>query len=296
MEHLQSITDGCEMITFKPFVDHNSTGLNCGHAMQNQILRPAIPILMYHQISPGPSPAFRKYAVTVKAFAAQMQWLTRAGYIPISLDALIAYRSGLGTLPLRPVVITFDDGFRDCAEHAVPILKAQSFTATFYLVAGLVGKTSRWLLSERGIEFPLIDWATARQLVAAGFDCGCHTMSHPRLADLTPALCRDELIGARQLLEDNLGHGVTHLAYPFGSFNDSVRAIAAETGYRSACSVQVGLSRADDDPLALHRVPICGQDSLLDFICRLRTARSVREYMGLKARALMPVFHSKNFN
>ena len=274
----------------------NSTALNCGRAMESRVLKPAIPILMYHQISPGPSPAFRKYSVTVKAFAAQMQWLARAGYVPISLDALIACRSGRGTLPLRPVVITFDDGFRDCAEHAVPILKALSFTAAFYLVAGLVGKTSRWLLAEHGIEFPLMDWATARQLEAAGFHCGCHTMSHPRLADLSPSLCREELLWSRQLLEDNLGHEVTDLAYPFGSFNDSVRAIAAETGYRSACSVRIGLSAADDDPLALHRVPITGQDSLTDFICRLHTARSVREYLRIKVRALMPASHSKNFN
>jgi peptidoglycan/xylan/chitin deacetylase (PgdA/CDA1 family) len=248
--------------------------------MHDQVLRPAIPILMYHQISPQASRAFRKYVVTVKAFAAQMNWLARAGYVPISLDTLIAYRSGRDALPVRPVVITFDDGFRDCAEHAVPILKARSFTATFYLVAGMVGETSRWLLAERGIEFQLMDWATARQLVAAGFNCGCHTMSHPRLADLSPALCHEELLRSRQLLEDNLGHEVTHLAYPFGSFNDSVRAVVAETGYRSACSVRIGLSASDDDPLALHRVPICGQDSLLDFICRLSTARSIREYMG----------------
>jgi peptidoglycan/xylan/chitin deacetylase (PgdA/CDA1 family) len=285
---LQFPTDGCELMS--------SSFLRSGRAMKNQVSQLAIPILMYHQISPQPSRAVRKYVVSVKAFAAQMNWLSRAGYVPISLDALIAYRSGRGTLPLRPVVITFDDGFRDCAEHAVPILKAQNFTATFYLVAGLVSKTSRWLLSERGIEFPLLDWATARQLKSAGFHCGSHTMSHARLADLSPALCREELLGSRQLLEDNLGHAVTHLAYPFGSFNDSVRAIVAETGYRSACSVQIGLSPVDDDPLALRRVPICGQDSLLDFICRLRTARSLREYLGIQVRALMPAPHSKNFN
>jgi peptidoglycan/xylan/chitin deacetylase (PgdA/CDA1 family) len=264
--------------------------------MQSQVLRPAIPILMYHQVTPQPCPAFSKYAVTLKAFAAQIRWLAGAGYTPISLDALLAYRSGRGTLPLRPVIITFDDGFQDCADHAVPILKTHSFTAIFYLVAGLVGKTSRWLLSERGIEFPLLDWATARQLKAAGFHCGSHSMSHPRLADLSPALCREELLWSRQLLEDNLGHEVRHLAYPFGSFNESVRAIAAETGYRSACSVRIGLSTVDDDPLVLHRVPISGQDSLLDFICRLRTARSLREFMRGKVWALQRRFHLHRSN
>lgn len=244
-----------------------------------------IPILMYHQVARRPLPAFRKYTVTPKAFAAQMRWLALARYVPITLDALLDHRDGRGSLPARAVIITFDDGFRDCADEAVPILQAHGFTAIFYLVAGLIGQTSRWLLAERGFELPLMDWPTARRLEAAGFQCGAHTLSHPRLAELSPAACRRELRDSRRLLEDQLGHEVRHLAYPFGSFDESVRASAAESGYRSACSVQIGLSNADDDPLALHRVPITGEDSLLDFICRLRTARTLREVLGSNVRA-----------
>ena len=208
-----------------------------------------------------------------------MNWLTLAGYVPTTLDRLLAHRGGHCFLPARPVVITFDDGFQDCVEHAVPILQAQGFTAIFYLVAGLVGKTSRWLLSERGVELPLMDWADARHLEAAGFQCGSHAMTHPRLADLSPQACREELLGSRRLLQDHLGHEVNHLAYPFGSFNEKVRALAAETGYHSACSVKIGLSSMDDDVLALHRVPVSGEDSLLDFICRLHTARGMGDML-----------------
>lgn len=238
---------------------------------------------MYHQVTPRPLPAFRKYAVTPKAFAAQMRWLALTGYVPVTLDALADYRSGRGALPLRPVIITFDDGFQDCVDHAVPILQNQRFTAVFYLVVGLMGKTSRWLLRERGIEFPLMDWATARQLAAAEFQFGTHTLSHPRLVDLSPAACREELLKSRLLMEDHLGREITHLAYPFGSFNPHVRTLAAETGYRSACSVRIGLSTPDDDLLALHRVPVNGQDSLPDFVCRLRTAQSLSESLAGKA-------------
>ena len=242
-------------------------------------MKTCIPILMYHQVTPHPPPALRKYVVTPKAFAAQMNWLALTGYVPITLDILLAHRTGGCPLTSRPIVITFDDGFQDCVEHAVPILRARGFTAIFYLVAGLVGKTSRWLLSERGIELPLMDWAAARRLEAAGFHCGSHTMSHPHLADISPAACHDELLRSRCLLEDRLGHEVRHLAYPFGSFNERVRALAAETGYRLASSVRIGLSSPEDDSLALHRVPVTGQDSLLDFICRLHTARGMGEML-----------------
>ena len=249
-------------------------------------MKSCIPILMYHQVTPRPHPALRKYVVTPRALAMQMNLLALTGYVPITLDALLAHRSGQCPLPSRPIVITFDDGFQESVEHAVPILQARGFTAIFYLVAGLVGKTSRWLLPERGVELPLMDWSAARRLVAAGFQCGSHTMSHPRLADLSPAACHDELLESRCLLEDRLGHEVRHLAYPFGSFNERVRAVAAETGYRSASSVRIGLSPPEDDALALHRVPVTGRDSLLDFICRLHTARGMGEMLHGKAQGV----------
>jgi peptidoglycan/xylan/chitin deacetylase (PgdA/CDA1 family) len=242
-----------------------------------------VPILMYHQVAPRPRPVFRKYAVTPKAFAAQMKWLSLMGYVPITLDALLAHRSGQCSLPARPIVITFDDGFQDCIDYAAPIMRALGFTAIFYLVAGLVGKTSRWLLSERGIELPLMDWTAARELEAAGFQCGSHTMNHPHLAELTSAACGEELLSSRSVLEDHLGHEVRHLAYPFGSFNQRVRDLALETGYRSASSVRIGLSPPDDDSLALHRIHVTGQDSLLDFICRLRRAHTMGEWLHGKA-------------
>jgi peptidoglycan/xylan/chitin deacetylase (PgdA/CDA1 family) len=238
---------------------------------------------MYHQVTPHPLPAFRKYAVTPEAFAAHMRWLARARYVPIDLDTLLDYRKGKCTLPPRPAIITFDDGFQDCVDYAVPVLQARGFTAVFYLVASLVGQTSRWLMRERGIELPLMDWEAARELERAGFHCGSHTVSHPRLAELSPATCRAELAESRRLLEDNLGHAVQDMAYPHGSMNEHVRALVAEGGYRSACSSRLGLSAPDDDLLALHRIPVNGQDTLLDFACRLRTAHSFHEWLTSKA-------------
>ena len=72
-------------------------------------------------------------------------------------------------MPRRPVVITFDDGFQGCADYAVPVLRTHGFTAMFYLVAGLMGATSRWLRPELGMELALMSWDTARSLAAEGF-------------------------------------------------------------------------------------------------------------------------------
>lgn len=239
----------------------------------------AIPVLMYHEIAEAPHPAFARYTVTVRNFARQMRWLAARGYQTLDMDALLRARAGRAPLPRRPVVLTFDDGFQGCADHAVPLLRTHGFTAVFYLVTGLVGQTSRWLLPELGLELPLMSWETARALAAEGFQCGAHTVTHPRLTRLDPARRRTELADSRRHLEAELGRPAVHLAYPYGDFDDEVREAAADAGYVTACSTRRGLS-SDEDALALHRISIYGHDSLLDFASRLRTGAACRERLG----------------
>jgi peptidoglycan/xylan/chitin deacetylase (PgdA/CDA1 family) len=90
-------------------------------------------------------------------------------------------------------------------------------------------------------------------------------------------------------LEDRLGREVRHLAYPFGAYNEQVREIAAEAGYETACSVRIGLSATTDDALALHRVPINGDETFLDFISRLSTAQPARALLRGFAQRLRGV-------
>jgi peptidoglycan/xylan/chitin deacetylase (PgdA/CDA1 family) len=246
-----------------------------------------VPILMYHQVSETPQPDFAKYTVTKRAFAAQMKWLASAGYTAIDLPALVAHRRDQLPLPEQPVVITFDDGFRDCAEIAGPVLASHGLAATFFLVAGLMGRSSHWLVAERGIELPLMSWEDARALERAGHHCESHSMTHPRLGLVSASECRAELARSRATIEAELGHPVRCLAYPFGSENQQVRDLAADCGYEAACAVTIGLSTAADDPLALRRVPVLGSDSLLDFISRLRTGFTVRDRLSALARSVV---------
>jgi len=249
-----------------------------------------VPILMYHEVTPDPHPAFARYTVTARAFARQMRWLAAFNYRPVDMDALIRARLGLDRLPHRAVVITFDDGLQSCVDHAVPILRRHGFPAVFYLVAGLMGGRTSWLRQELGLDLPIMSWDTARRLAAHGFQCGAHTLTHPRLAGLDRAQVRRELAEGRALLEDELDAPVLHLAYPYGSFDPAARREAEEAGYLTACSTRPGLSGPEDDPLALQRVTIYGGETLLDFAWRLRTARAlpvrVRRTLRAAARGL----------
>jgi peptidoglycan/xylan/chitin deacetylase (PgdA/CDA1 family) len=88
------------------------------------------------------------------------------------------------------------------------------------------------------------------------------------------------------MLEDRFGHEIVHFAYPFGSFDTRVRALVAEAGYRTACTVEIGLSTSEDHPLALRRVPVTGHDTLVDFVARLGSGRTTIEWVGGVVRRL----------
>ena len=234
----------------------------------------SVPILMYHEISARPDPRYRKYTLTPQELERQLDWLGAHGYRTVTLDDVLAAWRGTQPLPPNPVAITFDDGGRDCIEHAVPALATRGFTATFYIVAGVVGGPMRWLKQEIGFELQAADWPALWAAEKMGMRCEAHSITHPRLGQVDAATCRDELARGRAMLEDGLGHPVTHLAYPFGSFSDQTLAIARETGYATACTTMEAIaSTPDDDLLALPRVPILGTESFKEFTHRVRTAQ-----------------------
>jgi peptidoglycan/xylan/chitin deacetylase (PgdA/CDA1 family) len=243
-----------------------------------------VPILMYHDVASTAAPGFAFYTVAPERFRAQMRFLAWAGYTSVSLDALAEHLISQRPLPERPVVITFDDGFRSCIENAVPVLDRYGFTATFFIVAGLVGDRSRWLRELTADGLPLADWPMLRRLVEQGFQCGAHSLSHPHLPSLSADACRAELAESKRVLEEQLRRDVPHVAYPYGEYTAEVRALAVEAGYRTACAVRGGFSGADDDRFALRRIAVGGGDSLVDFGWRLRTAQYPGPYLRGTAR------------
>lgn len=247
--------------------------------------RHGVPVLMYHLVSDDAPASFRAYTVRPAEFARQVSILSRLGCQTVSPQELLAAHHDGGTLPRRAVVITFDDGFRDCLRHAAPVLHDAGFRATMYLVAGLLGATSRWM-AEEGVNLPLLSAAEANELEQAGVECQSHALTHPRLATLPADAIAREMSRSRALLEDKLGHEVRHLAYPHGSYDERVQAQARDAGYLSACTTRPGKALPCDHPMALPRVKVDGRDRTGTFLTRLITGRHVaREVRGM-SRAL----------
>jgi peptidoglycan/xylan/chitin deacetylase (PgdA/CDA1 family) len=262
-----------------------------------------IPILMYHEISTRPHACYLRFTVTPHQFAQQMKWLANHGYTTVTPADLMSFRAGLKACPKKPLMLTFDDGCRECVEHATTTLPRYGFTGIFYLVSGCMGATTTWTKERLNIALETIDWNTARDLLARGFLCGSHTVTHQRLATLSSAECREELHRSRARLQDALGHDVLDLAYPHGSFNEEVRQAAAAAGYRTAVTTRVGLSTPSNDALALPRIGIYGDESFRDFKFRVRTGKRTDELipqpvyvLGSRVKRLLNVINPRRHN
>jgi peptidoglycan/xylan/chitin deacetylase (PgdA/CDA1 family) len=213
-----------------------------------------IPILMYHSIGESGSPPFCRYAVSLRSFEAQVRFLRDNGYRALTVSGLVQALDGQNaTLPKRPVVLTFDDGFADFYEVALPVLARHGVTATLYVVSGAVGGTSEWLskIGEGGRR--IVTWSQLADIERSGIEVGAHSVTHAALDLLPLDRARGEIAGCKRALEDALGCQIASFAYPFGYQNANVRRIVQEGNFSSACVVRYGMSSPSDDRFALPR-------------------------------------------
>jgi peptidoglycan/xylan/chitin deacetylase (PgdA/CDA1 family) len=232
----------------------------------------SIPILMYHQVSSAVHTNFREYTVTTEAFIAQMKILKRLGFSPITMSELIGFKKKINTLPAKPIIITFDDVLEDTVENTVPVLEHMGFNAVFYVPTEFVGRKSSWMLSDVDVEFQLIDWTRVRDLSSRGFEVGSHTMTHPHMNTISTEYSYRELEESRKILEENLNQEVRHMAYPFGAFDERIRAIVNDAGYYTACTTEPHIANTGDDMLTLPRLNMGMDDNLFDFILKINIA------------------------
>jgi peptidoglycan/xylan/chitin deacetylase (PgdA/CDA1 family) len=237
-----------------------------------------LPILCYHHIGfPGAPLGHRQLALSVKRFGQQMDYLRDAGYRCVSLSAAEPVLRGDASAAGRLAVLTFDDGYRDFYECALPVLRQHGFGATVFVVTDQVGHVSRW---DEGWEAPLMDWTELRELTTQGIEIGSHTKSHPRLTQIPSERAATELQASRCELEQHLGISAPTLAYPFGDWDARIENLARAAGYRLACGIVRGNRHAPAEFHRLKRVPVAEENdpsqfqrrlsSIYDFTCRLR--------------------------
>jgi peptidoglycan/xylan/chitin deacetylase (PgdA/CDA1 family) len=224
-----------------------------------------VPVLLYHEVVTDPAREPGETVIRLDAFIAQMAYLAEAGYHPISVDELVAHMRFGTALPAKPVVLNFDDGWRNVL-NAVPVLRAHGFKASFWIIAG-----------PKGIGWDYMEWADIEALAdTPGFEVQSHSVSHPwhRQDNLvtwmsgqpeghSPLEVRDELLNSRRTLSAHLKRSVSYFAWPCGWFTEPMVALAREAGYKALLTTLDGLNRPGDDVMRIKRTFVdgaCGLD------------------------------------
>lgn len=222
-----------------------------------------LPVLMYHQVAPTGDPRTARFRIHPEQFEEQLLTLRRLGMHTVSLrDWCEACRTNRA-LPFRAVVLTFDDGYRDFADHAAPLLLKHGFTATVFLVSGRIGRFNSWD-SAISSPVPLMNWARIHQLHDEGFEFGSHTRTHPFLTTLPLEGMIEELALAREQLIAELGT-CDAIAYPYGDIDDIVLHAAAAAGYNVGLTCEHGPAPIDQPLLRLPRIEIIATTSIDEF-------------------------------
>ncbi|WP_181708669.1 glycosyltransferase [Chthonobacter rhizosphaerae] len=219
-----------------------------------------VPVLMYHRVAADGPAALTRYRVTPDLFLEQLRMLRRLGYHSISSRAFADARVAGRTLPGRPVVITFDDGYEDFAEYAQPALERNDFTAEVFVVTNRVGGRADWD-SYYGEPAPLMSWSTIRQLAGRGTRFGSHLATHKPMSHLAGHELLAEAVGSRRMLERELSQPVVTMAAPFGVYDARSMPILRRAGYRVAFSTAHGVAGPLDPLLRMPRIEVQGDTS-----------------------------------
>jgi len=237
-----------------------------------------IRIIQYHRICdlPETDDVMSFLGVTIRAFDDQMDFLYRNGFNVITLEELIDCKENNLELPLKTIVLTFDDGFRDNYINAFPILEKYKLKGTFFLVTDCIGsdKIFHWLkLGKPSLDHARDNeqyWLPLKRkdilaMDAQGACFGSHSKNHNSLIQLNESTAMEELRGSKEYLEELLQKPVRCFCYPFGDENQSVNNLIQVAGYNAAVTTEMGSNTLNSDFLRLRRIPVNDQDSLAKF-------------------------------
>ena len=214
-----------------------------------------VPAVAYHKVAEIPHGAvYRGNYVTPRQFTTQLRYLRAGGYEAISFHDLLAYRRGEAELPARPILITFDDGYRSILEFALPALRAHDLFATVFVVTGLLGQTNQWDADE--LQEPLLSADEVRCAKAAGHDVQSHTRTHRDLNHLSDADALAELRESRLELQRIVDAPVRVVAYPWGNPDHRVCRLADEAGYDAGVILRRRVNFDSTSSFELRRIGI----------------------------------------
>jgi len=217
---------------------------------------------MYHHIADPPrgaDPIRRDLSVSPQAFEAQLRYLVRAGYQPITLRDL-TYHLTLGApLPEKPIILTFDDGYEDNYTNAYPLLKKYGFVGTFFIVTGSVDTGRAGYMS----------WAQIEIMSTGGMEIGAHSYTHLDLRNKSVDYIVWQAVGSKEAIEARIQQPVKFFSYPSGRYDEQVVNVLHSANFWGAVTIETGTYQSSRLPFELLRIRVRGDDTLDMFVLKL---------------------------
>jgi peptidoglycan/xylan/chitin deacetylase (PgdA/CDA1 family) len=217
-----------------------------------------VPILMYHYISELPPDAdvYRRDLTVLPAhFEEQLQYLQAQGYQSVLLADIYEMLTTGKPLPEKPIVLTFDDGYKDAYTDALPLLQKYGFVGEFFLLA-----------TPAHYEAPqYLTWNDVRAMADAGMSMQAHGRDHYDLTGRSYEFLVYQILGAREAVEAHSGQPVRFFCYPSGRYDDDTIAVVESAGYWGAVTTAWGTELRLDNRYTWPRIRVKGNLSLDGF-------------------------------
>lgn len=203
--------------------------------------RQIVPVLLYHYVTADR--AGDPWALPASELAKQLDLLaeTKTTTFTATDFARLASQNQLPPGPLA--MVTFDDAQAGVVDYALPLLRERGLAATFFVTSDFVGRPGN------------ISSTTLAQLPAPDFEIGAHSVTHPRLDEISRQRAWREIVDSRTAIEDCTGVPVTSFAYPHGYHGSAVREQVIQAGYVTAHAVKNAF-HVGDDLFAIARLTV----------------------------------------
>jgi peptidoglycan/xylan/chitin deacetylase (PgdA/CDA1 family) len=217
-----------------------------------------VPVIMYHDILPQKQVSFD---VTIKQFKQHLESIQENGLTPISLEQLTQHLQTGKSLPEKPIVLSFDDGYSSHYDIVYPLLKQYNYPAVFSIYTDkvdgkIVGRSS-------------VNWEQLQEMAANPLmTIASHSVTHPKdLTTVSDSQLQKEIVNSKQILEEKLGIQIDYFTYPEGNYDERVSAWVKAAGYEAALTMENHkniLSNQSKSLLAIDRFGQSGLEKAID--------------------------------
>jgi peptidoglycan/xylan/chitin deacetylase (PgdA/CDA1 family) len=252
-----------------------------------------LPVLMYHRICGGDEKAHSKYVVDVEVFRAQLRYFAEQGYYTPNLADVLANNGRSLLSDKKPLLITFDDGYLDTYEYALPALREFGFIAVVFVVTDLARRTNWWDAPKHIAEARLMDPHHMHEMRKQGIEFGAHGVNHRSLPLLSDEELEYELQQSKTEAETILGQPIQFFAYPYGEVDERVKVATIGAGYSCAFASNSGPLSFHTDLFEIRRVLIASNANPAYLYLKLSGVEKAfkwSEWVGKKVLGKQPAY------